>query len=394
MTKKEAHRRLFPLVFTTGALTITLLLIPLPANSQCNIQYNVNMYGHPIPAININLAAPSLLNYLNTATSIWNDCSNYGASMAQGIPGFTINSSSSPGPSYTIFLSSVPHGGTACASIQGDLITVYPSNSENPNCNYNGGYASVIAHELGHLLGLTEQTSPACSGFLMSQPWSGVNFPTQVSAVECIAADAAVETLAEWEAENGEDPPPEPIVPPPYSPLVFDLDRGGFRFTSAADGVEFDINADGTPDMIAWTDADYGDGFLVLDRNWDGLINDGSELFGEITIQLPSEEPNGFEALAVYDVPGFGGNNDGLITPEDQIFVFLQLWLDANHDGVSQMSELYLLEEFEVEEISLDYIESRRKDRYKNELRYKGFFKYGGRTGQITDVFFKVANPE
>lgn len=206
-----------------------------------------------------------------------------------------------------------------------------------------------------------------------------------------MAADLATVTPNEPVDPPGDDPHSgEGEDPSGSTPLVLDLDGGGFRFTSAKDGVEFDIDADGSLDSIAWTDEDFGDAFLVLDRNWDGLINDGSELFGDHTLQIPSDEPNGFEALSIYDLPGFGGNGDGLISPADHIFVFLQLWIDTSHDGISHYDELYTLDEWQVEEISLDYIESRSKDRHKNELRFRGHFKFdGNKTGQITDVILQ-----
>src|SRR5436190_12147755 len=69
------------------------------------------------------------------------------------------------------------------------------------------------------------------------------------------------------------------------SPIVMDLDGNGFHLTSAAAGVQFDLQASGRRDQVSWTEPGSHDAFLVLDRNGNGLIDDGSELFGDHTPQ-------------------------------------------------------------------------------------------------------------
>jgi hypothetical protein len=185
------------------------------------------------------------------------------------------------------------------------------------------------------------------------------------------------------------------------SPILIDLGNNGINLGEAGAGVYFDINADGVRDHLQWVRSGGDEGFLALDRNGDGVVDDGSELFGVGTPMILEgrSAPNGFVGLAQYDSRQLGGNDDGLITEADAIWPQLRIWVDANADGVATYSEMRTLKSYGI--TALDTIPKFRKyvDPAGNVIPYWAWAMRTTRPGHVLmfDVFFrqlpKVSGP-
>jgi hypothetical protein len=174
---------------------------------------------------------------------------------------------------------------------------------------------------------------------------------------------------------------------PPGSPLVLDLDGDGIETVGLNSGIQFDLNNNQFRETVGWVGAD--DGLLALDRDGDGSITGGFELFGNTTaLQNGTTAANGFLALA-----GFDGNKDGFIDAGDEVFSQLRVWRDLNQNGVSDAGELLSLEEAGVSRLNLGYSVSATKDAFGNEFRQLGgYVDAEGNSLALTDVWFKT-NP-
>lgn len=167
-------------------------------------------------------------------------------------------------------------------------------------------------------------------------------------------------------------------------PLLINVGIGGYELSGMNEPVEFDINADGRRDRIGWTRRGSSLAFLAFDRNGDGVINDGAELFGDATPSIHGgTAANGFEALAEADA-----NHDGMIDANDPIWRDLLLWIDANHDGVSQPGELQHVAASPVTAIELAHHWTGRVDVSGNRFGYEGHVHVGKRVRSLYDIFF------
>jgi hypothetical protein len=176
------------------------------------------------------------------------------------------------------------------------------------------------------------------------------------------------------------------------SPILIDLESNDpdYDLTTPVDGAPFDLNTDGILEQLSWTGPGSRVAFLALDRNDNGIIDDGSELFGNFTrLRSGQRAANGFEALL--DLDGGASRSDGQITADDPIYDRLRLWIDRTHDGYSQRDELMTLRGAGVISISTEYRESKRVDKNGNQYAYVGraLIRQRGRNvpRRVFDVF-------
>lgn len=165
------------------------------------------------------------------------------------------------------------------------------------------------------------------------------------------------------------------------SPIVVNLEPGSYRLTGTDDPVLFDIGATGAPIRTAWTVRGADEAFLWLDRNGNGIVDNGAELFGNATTRLDgTRAQNGFDALKDLDT-----NGDGVIDSNDMVWNQLLLWRDLNHDGVSQHDEIQSIRASEIAAISLDYHWSGRRDLYGNTFRYEAIVRLRSALAMATE---------
>ncbi len=179
-------------------------------------------------------------------------------------------------------------------------------------------------------------------------------------------------------------PPPgqDPVSNPPISPLVLDLDGDGLDLIDLANShAYFDLDNNGFAEHTAWIGGD--DGFLALDLNGNGRIDDRTELFGATNVST-AQSVNGFTALAALD-----SNADGRIDASDQAFGELVVWRDGDGDGLTDGGELQSLTTAGVTGINLgaNYV----NDWYgENWVSHEASFTTTTGPGTIADVWFET----
>jgi hypothetical protein len=172
------------------------------------------------------------------------------------------------------------------------------------------------------------------------------------------------------------------------SPVLIDTAGDGYQLTSMERGVLFDLDCDGTVKKVAWTRPDSDDAWLALDRNGNGRIDDGCELFGNHTPAYANQHDpkaeNGFMALRFLEGPDYGTSHaDGIIDRRDALFAKLLLWRDINHNGISEPDELIPLSQTDLLGISTEYKRTPRKDRHGNLYLLKAKSYWAGRHGKV-----------
>ena len=171
-----------------------------------------------------------------------------------------------------------------------------------------------------------------------------------------------------------------------YDPLILDLDGDGIETVGSRklSGTVFDHDGDGIRTATGWVKAD--DGLLVVDRNGDGIINDGTELFGDSTLLADgTKAKDGYAALREFD-----SNGDGRVDAQDEHFNQLRVWRDLNQDGICQTNELFTLEQVGVKALNLDNKNTNTNLGNGNTLAQSGSYETtDGRTHAMGDVNFE-----
>ncbi|MFT0860353.1 calcium-binding protein [Ancylobacter sp. G4_0304] len=169
------------------------------------------------------------------------------------------------------------------------------------------------------------------------------------------------------------------------SPLVLDLDGDGVETLGLSDRVHFDHDGNGFAELTGWAAAD--DGLLVFDRNGNGTIDDGTELFGSETLLAGGvTASNGFLALRAMDT-----NNDLMVDSADANFTRLGVWRDLDGDGVTDGGELFSLNQLGVKSLSIAYEDRTATDADGNRHLQAGTYTTtAGAPREMVDVWFAV----
>lgn len=163
--------------------------------------------------------------------------------------------------------------------------------------------------------------------------------------------------------------------------LVLDLDKDGIETRRASkSNARFDMNGDGARDDTGWTKS--RDGFLVIDRNDNGIVDDGSEL--SFLIDAP-EARSAMQGLAAFD-----SNGDGLVSELDERFGELKVWVDADQDGRTDAGEMKSLTDHGIVSISIRaYANNAAQKLGRNVLLSTAVFNLAdGSSSTIGDVAF------
>ena len=189
-------------------------------------------------------------------------------------------------------------------NLMAQMFDIYTSSKNNPDISsFAGGGQNLVTEtkRVSSSLVEAEAVQVQAGGYVQTEDGRSISFGVTLNMSRAFASQVSIETTQQVVMTD---------------PLVINMDNlpAGTRDMT----FQFDIDCDGKMDEISMLRE--GSGFLALDKNGDGKINDGGELFG-------TKSGNGFSDLAVYDEDG-----NGWIDENDEIFSKLRIW-SKDKDG-------------------------------------------------------------
>ncbi|MDD2780867.1 calcium-binding protein [Sulfuricurvum sp.] len=273
-----------------------------------------------------------------------------------------------------------------------------------------GGIGGFLGLTIGGVYGavLDEPVAGAAAGFVAGDYYGG-NYGEDLGKAIYDSFQKQYDTMSEAEKQALRDKgflfpfdshknnPPFPINPdvndnykrgknwiaPRIDPLVLDLDGDGIETlgVNATTHVVFDYDGDGVKTGTGWIAGD--DGFVVLDRNGNGVIDNGGELFGDQTSVNGAKASDGFSALSAEDT-----DHDGTFDADDANYTNVRVWQDTNSDGISQTTELHTLTELGIASINLTSTATNTATNGNTQNATGNYTKTDGTTGEAGNLNF------
>ncbi len=215
-----------------------------------------------------------------------------------------------------------------------------------------------------------------------------------------VVLDADAESIDEYiYTEKEEEPTPNGVkgespnynnagnANPPRDPLIIHFSHTDeIELSSLDDGVNFDLDKNGFAEKTAWIK--NNDGFLAIDLNQNGIIDNGGELFGDQFIMPDGNiSSTGFEALISLDE-----DSNNKIDKNDTVFEKLYVWFDNNRNGLTDDNELKTLAELNVSYIDLSYVPDNNVHEETGVRREDSSYVYfnNGNAKKISEFWFPV----
>ncbi|KJZ37687.1 calcium-binding protein, partial [Pseudomonas fluorescens] len=312
-------------------------------------------------------------------SDIYSSLSNLSAIIAAGTLAAAVGAASAPALIATAVI----------VTAAGAVLTVMAMNSGDDTIDLNPAIESLKSalHALGEILGEAYTTAiDALQSAMNTLGDYGQAFSDYVTSALSDIADAVSSSILSMtdslvaELRNAYN-----VAMHMASPLVLDLDGDGVETLSSTNGIHFDHDGNGFAETTGWVGKD--DGLLVWDRNGNGQIDDGSELFGSYSkLTSGQNAANGFVALADLD-----SNHDGKVDSTDVDFGKLRVWKDGDSDAEVDSGELLSLGEVNVDSLSVSYVGQDKMDAQGNKVLQVGtFIDVSGVSRELSDIWFGI----